>query len=76
MTKGSGMHKIDKCGECGNDRYIVNRKHMCCNECNYIRLHGTDAILEKRKKYLKSTKSPKQISKKSVKQKVKSCIGL
>jgi len=28
----------DKCFSCGNDRYIVNRKHTLCNACNSIRL--------------------------------------
>ena len=31
---------IDKCSKCENDRIIVNRKHMMCNECNYKRLNG------------------------------------
>lgn len=43
--------ELSKCkGECGQTRYIVNRKFWLCQECNYIRRHGKEAIEEKRKK--------------------------
>ena len=43
--------ELSKCkGDCGKTRYIVNRRHWLCQECNYIRLHGEGAVEEKRKK--------------------------
>jgi hypothetical protein len=50
--------KKGTCGACGEDRYIVNRKHMCCAVCNKIRMHGTDKPQSKIRQ-----KSSKQASK-------------
>lgn len=65
------MLKIEECSACGERRYIVNRKHMCCGECNKIRIHGADAIKEKKEKYLQSmrkVKNSNKIKQKSSKQ--------
>ena len=59
---------------CGKHRYIVNRKHMCCGECNKLRLHGADALMEKQKKYqesMRKVKNSNKIAQKSKKQSVK-----
>lgn len=67
------MMKLDECSGCGKKRYIVNRKHMCCGECNKIRIHGADAILAKQKKYqdsMRKVKNSNKISQKSSKQKL------
>ena len=66
------MLKIDECSACGERRYIVNRKHMCCGECNKIRIHGADALKEKQEKYVQSmrkVKSSNKIKQKSSKKK-------
>ncbi|MEM6734449.1 MAG: hypothetical protein AAF620_00125 [Bacteroidota bacterium] len=42
---------MGKCkGECGQTRYIVNKRHYLCQQCNYTRLHGEGALAEKYKK--------------------------
>jgi len=64
------MLKIDECSACGEKRYIVNRKHMCCSQCNSIRLHGEEKLREKQNNYKKSLrKKPSKIKHKSSKQK-------
>lgn len=65
------ISKKGTCKVCANDRYIVNRKHMLCNECNHLRLHGADRIAEKKEKYLQSlrmVKGSEKIKQKSTKQ--------
>ena len=47
------------CSACGEDRYIVNRKHMCCNQCNTIRINGADGIAAKKEKYTQSMRMVK-----------------
>ena len=64
------ISKKGVCSACGEDRYIVNRKHMCCNQCNTIRINGADRIAEKKQKYKKSLQSVSNSSK--IKQKSKS----
>ena len=63
--------KIDKCSGCGENKPIVNRKHMCCDMCNKIRIHGAEEIKKRQNKYSQSIKRSKSISnKKSSKQKL------
>ena len=67
------LKKGDCEGSCGcKGVYIVNRKHMLCNRCNYLRLNGSDALEKKQNKItqsLKRVKNIKKISLKSPKQK-------
>lgn len=32
--------KIDICSHCGKERFIVNRTHKLCGDCNFKRLHN------------------------------------
>lgn len=34
------MSKLGECSKCNNKRYIVNKKHMMCQQCNKERLNG------------------------------------
>ena len=36
------QYKRGICENCGKERYIVNRRHYLCQECNHDRLHGRD----------------------------------
>lgn len=70
------IQKKGKCsGECGcDDVYIVNRKHMLCNRCNYIRINGSNAITEKQEK--NSLKRSKIKRSGNIKQKSRNQISL
>ena len=64
--------KLGECKECGAERYIVNRKHFLCMECNAIRLHtrsGVEAKKRKQEELLKKARRGSSISKKSGRQK-------
>ena len=66
-----------KCkGDCGyDDVYIVNKKHMLCSKCNYIRINGANAVIIKQKKSKLGKLSPSgKIKQKSIKQTHKDAI--
>lgn len=49
MQSAKTMKKIERfntCSCCGERRFIVNRTHILCEECNYKRLHGGKNRLE------------------------------
>jgi hypothetical protein len=64
--------KIEECCKCGNNRPIVNRKYMVCNECNYERRNGRkreDVYFERAKLKLENKPQKKIINKAIVKNK-------
>lgn len=68
------ISKVGECSVCENERYIVNRKHMCCAQCNTLRINGADSIAKKKEKYFQSlskVKNSDKISQKSKKQSTK-----
>ena len=70
--------KGDCKGDCGyKDVYIVNKTRMLCNRCNYLRINGADAIVEKQKKnslLSGKIKNYGKIKQKSVKQTKKDAV--
>tara|TARA_R110000765_G_scaffold20317_1_gene52805 strand:- start:24134 stop:24703 length:570 start_codon:yes stop_codon:yes gene_type:complete len=66
--------KLGECDVCKNSRYIVNRKHMCCAQCNTLRINGADSIAKKKEGYIQSMRSVEnsnKISQKSNRQSIK-----
>jgi len=47
------MAQKEKCKGCGFDKYIANRTHMLCDDCNQMRLHGGNRATVERNKYSK-----------------------
>lgn len=64
------MHQMGDCkGECGQKRYIVNRKHFLCQPCNHERLHGEGSMeLKQQEQASRLRGGKKSIKKKSDRQ--------
>lgn len=48
----------ENCSQCGKSRWIVNRRHMLCAECNSIRLAP---LRKKQKKTIKHISEPQEL---------------
>lgn len=57
---------LDICSKCKQKRFIVNKTHNLCQECNYFRLHGEteiEAKIRKKKgKPIQSYQKTKKVS--------------
>jgi len=51
---------IDDCRKCGESRFIVNKTHYLCDQCNRIRLDGQGLVRKQPKPLRRSTKPLKR----------------